>query len=193
MPEWLLRSRSFRSAGRLRRHMDVPRAFAPQGRRDIHGWVSCAFGAGCTRCLEGSDIARKRWAEPRSLSGPQGGGSPRLTRLQAASGTMRIGIRTSRNRNHTDEPSLWIIAGVFCCPPNRCSQTFLREGVHPICPQRLFRSRVGISVRVTPRHDRGTSSRHSGSQRSSSRTPRFIRSSHHSNARVASAAARTDA
>ncbi len=96
-------------AGTRMCHVHSPR----KGRRDTQGWGRVRSVQDARQCLEGSDIVGKRWAEPRSLCGPHGGGSPRLTRTQAASGTRRIGIRTSRNRSHTDKPSRLMVAGVF--------------------------------------------------------------------------------
>jgi hypothetical protein len=47
-PHGSLRSRSARFAGPLRKHKDVPRAFAPRGATRFSGREPCSFGAGCT-------------------------------------------------------------------------------------------------------------------------------------------------
>ena len=92
--------------------------------------------------LEGPDIVRKRWAEPRSLCEPHGGGSPRPTRTQAVSGKMRVEIRTSRHRRQTDEPSRWTIAGVFCCPSiGICWRSVVLVMHRAATPGRLFQGR----------------------------------------------------
>lgn len=86
MPKWLLRSRNSRSAGMLRRHTDVPRAFAPQGAtRDSRMSVVCVRCRMHAIAWKDPTSVRKRWAEPRSMRESQGWGSPRLTRTQAVS------------------------------------------------------------------------------------------------------------
>lgn len=76
----LLRSRSSRPAGHFAGTW-MCRVHSPLRGRAIStdGCRVCSV-QDARDCLEGPDIVRKRWAEPRSLRGPQGGGSPRLTR-----------------------------------------------------------------------------------------------------------------
>lgn len=85
-----------------------------RGRRDAQGWGSCAFGAGCT-CSEGSNIVGKRWAEPRSLCGPYGGGSLRLSYTQA----------TSRDAVERDADISLAIETIWTNPRDPSSRGFL--------------------------------------------------------------------